>query len=78
MNLQRMLKPETMAVIGISLSNDRHPANIIFSKNYFRQPVKVYPVNPRGGKFHGVTVYPSISEIPDKVDLAVIAARAEF
>ncbi|MFC1839066.1 CoA-binding protein [Thermodesulfobacteriota bacterium] len=78
MNLQRMLKPKTMAVIGISLSNDRHPANIIFTKNYFRQPVKVYPVNPRGGKFHGVTVYPGISEIPDKIDLAVIAARAEF
>lgn len=78
MDLQRMLKPKTMAVIGVSLSNDRHPANIIFSKNFFRQPIEVYPVNPRGGKFHGVPVYPSISEIPDKIDLAVIAARAEF
>ncbi len=78
MNLQRMLRPKSIAVIGISLSNDRHPANIIFTKNHFRQPVKVYPVNPRGGKSHGVTVYSSISEIPEPVDLAVISARAEF
>ena len=78
MNLQRMLRPKSIAVIGISLSNYRHPANIIFTKNHFRQPVKVYPVNPRGGSFHGVTVYKSISEIPESVDLAVISARAEF
>lgn len=78
MNLQRMLKPKSIAVIGISTSNDRHPANIIFTKNHFRQPVKVFPVNPKGGKFHGVDVYHGVSEIPGSVDLAVIAAKAEF
>ncbi len=78
MNLKRMLRPKSIAVIGISFSNDRHPANIIFTKNHFRQPVKVYPVNPRGGMFHGIKVYASISEIPEPVDLAVISARAEF
>jgi len=78
MNLQHMLKPKSIAVIGVSLSNDRHPANIIFTKNHFRQPVKVYPVNPRGGKFHGESLFSSVSDIPAKIDLAVIAARAEF
>ena len=78
MDLQRMLRPKNIAVIGISLSNDRHPANIIFTKNHFRNPVKVFPVNPRGGIFHGEKVYTSISEIPESVDLAVISARAEF
>jgi acyl-CoA synthetase (NDP forming) len=78
MNLQRMLMPKNIAVVGISLSNDRHPANIIFTKNHFRNPVKVFPVNPKGGTFHGENVYTSISEIPVAVDLAVISARAEF
>ena len=41
-----------MAVIGLSLSNERHPANIIYNKNYFRYPVKVYGVNPKGGTYH--------------------------
>ncbi|MBN2417891.1 MAG: CoA-binding protein [Deltaproteobacteria bacterium] len=78
MNLQRMLRPKCIAVVGISLNNDRHPANIIFTKNHYRNPVKVYPVNPKGGKLHGERVYTSISEIPQPVDLAVISARAEF
>ncbi|MGD9157383.1 MAG: CoA-binding protein [Desulfobacteraceae bacterium] len=78
MNLKRMLRPKSIAVVGISLSNDRHPANIIFTKNHFRNPVKVYPVNPKGGKFHGERVYTDITEIPEAVDLAVISARAEF
>lgn len=77
MRLEPLLHPKNMAVIGVSLSNDRHPANVIFNKNHLRQPVAVYPVNPRGGTLQGCKVYTGVSEIPEKVDLAVIAARAE-
>jgi len=66
-----------MAVIGVSLNNDRHPANVIYYKNNLRYPVKVFPVNPRGGVVQGERVFAQISEIPEKVDLAVIAVRAE-
>jgi acetyltransferase len=66
-----------MAVVGLSLSNERHPANIIYNKNYFRYPVKVFGVNPKGGMYHKEKVYRSISEIPEKIDLAIIAVRAE-
>jgi acetyltransferase len=78
MDLTRLLRPKTLAVIGVSSTNDRHPANVIFNKNHFRQKVKVFPVNGRGGNFHGETVYPRVTDIPQKVDLAVIAARAEL
>lgn len=67
-----------MAVIGISTTNDRHPANVIYNKNLHRYPVQVFPVNPRGGLFQGERVYTRVSEIPEKIDLAVIAARAEY
>jgi acetyltransferase len=66
-----------MAVIGISLSNDRHPANVIYDKNNLRQQVEVFPVNEKGGTYQGERVYRQLSEIPQKVDLAVIATRAE-
>jgi len=78
MDLTRLLRPKTLAVVGVSASNDRHPANVIFSKNHLRQKVEVFPVNGRGGNFHGETVYPRVTDIPQKVDLAVIAARAEL
>ena len=78
MDFRNLFEPKTMAVIGLSLSNERHPANIIYNKNYFRYPVKVYGVNPKGGTYHKEKIYTSISEIPEKIDLAVIAVRAEY
>jgi acetyltransferase len=66
-----------MAVIGVSLTNDRHPANVIYNKNSLRYQAEVFAVNERGGMFQGKTVYPHISKVPQKVDLAVIATRAE-
>jgi acyl-CoA synthetase (NDP forming) len=76
-NFQALFEPKTMAVIGVSLNNDRHPANVVYTKNHLRYPVKVFPVNPRGGVLGGQEVFTHISEIPVKVDLAIIAARAE-
>ena len=76
--LSALFEPKTMAVVGVSLSNDSHPANVIYNKNYHRYPVKVFAVNPRGGVLHDEEVYTGISKIPDKVDLAVIAVRSEF
>jgi acetate---CoA ligase (ADP-forming) len=77
MNFEPLLEPKTMAVIGVSLKNSSHPANIIYNKNNLRYPVKVFPVNPRGGLLQGSKVFSHISEIPEKIDLVVIAARAE-
>ena len=78
MKFQTLFKPETMAVIGVSSTNDRHPANVIYNKNYHRYPIKVFPVNTRGGVFQGQEVLTSVSDIPHKIDLAVIAVRAEY
>ncbi|MFO7738859.1 MAG: CoA-binding protein [Desulfatiglandaceae bacterium] len=77
MSFRKLFEPKTMAVIGISLSNDRHPANVVCYKNQLRYPVRVFPVNPRGGMLQGEKVFRNISEVPEKVDLAVIAVRAE-
>ncbi|MHC4736947.1 MAG: CoA-binding protein [Planctomycetota bacterium] len=77
MNLQPLFEPRTMAVVGVSFSNDRHPANIIYNKIHLRYPLKVFPINPHGGSLLGESVFTDISEIPEKVDLAVIAVRAD-
>jgi acyl-CoA synthetase (NDP forming) len=77
MDLRKLFEPKTMAVIGVSLTNDRHPANVIFNKNYLRYPVRVYPVNPHGGELQGEKVCGRVGDIPEAVDMAVIAVRAE-
>jgi acetyltransferase len=78
MDFKSLFKPKTLAVIGVSLTNDRHPANVIYNKNNLRQQVKVFPVNNKGGILRGDTVYSRVSDIPQKIDLAVIATRAEM
>jgi len=77
MDLKTLFSPKTLAVIGVSLTNERHPANVVYNKNNLRLQVKVFPVNERGGTYQGEKVYANISDIPEKVDLAVIATRAD-
>jgi acetyltransferase len=37
----------------------------------------LYPVNLKGGEMQGLKAYPSVDEIPDPVDFAVIAIPAQ-
>lgn len=78
MNLKYLFRPSTMAVIGVSTTQDSHPANVIYNKNYLRYPVKTFPVNPRGGLLNRETLYPSVKDIREDIDVAVIAVRAEY
>ncbi len=78
MDFTPLFHPKTIAVFGVSLTNDRHPANVIYNKIHLRYPVKVYPVNPRGGQLQKDRVYVDVGDIPARIDLAVVAARAEF
>ncbi len=78
MNFKTLFEPKTMAVVGISLTNDSHPANVIYYKNYLRYPVKTFGVNPRGGVHKDERVFARIGDIPEHIDLAVIAVRAEY
>ncbi|MDZ7580184.1 MAG: CoA-binding protein [Deltaproteobacteria bacterium] len=78
MDFTPLFHPKTIAVFGVSLTNDRHPANVVYNKIHLRYPVKVYPVNPRGGQLQKDRVYVDVGDIPARIDLAVVAARAEF
>ena len=77
MNFRPLFKPKSVAVVGVSQKNERHPANVIFNKAFLRSPAEVFPVNPRGGVLQGEKIFRRISDIPRKIDLAVVATRAE-
>ena len=64
MNLKPLFEPRTLAVIGVSSTNERHPANVIFEKNNHRYPVEVFGVNPRGGKLHDEPLFERKSTWP--------------
>jgi acetyltransferase len=78
MNLKRLFKPDTMAVVGVSLSNESNPANVVYNKNRLRYPIKVFAVNGKGGTIRGETVYRKLQDIPVKIDLVIIGTKAEI
>lgn len=76
MGLDAFFKPKSVAVIGASRES-RKFGHVIF-KNFVGSEFegKTYPVNPKAESILGFKVYPSLKEIPDEVDLAVIAVPA--
>ncbi len=65
--IKDFLAQKVFAVVGAS-SNEKKYGNIIF-KNLVSRGYKVYPVNPRLDLLDGVKVYPSVTSIPEKVDV---------
>ena len=74
--LDAIFKPRTVAVVG---ATDR-PGSVgrTIMRNLISNPFggTVYPVNARRPNVLGIKAYPSVAEIPEKVDLAVIVAPA--
>jgi acetate---CoA ligase (ADP-forming) len=76
-SLAPLLRPRVIAVVGASRETNSI-GNMIFRhilSGGFAGTV--YPVNPQAASVHGVRAYPSVSELPEPIDLAVIAVPAE-
>ena len=65
----------TIAVVGLS-SNPGRASNGV--AGYMRrQGYKVIPVNPRETEVFGQKAYPSLADVPEKIDLVDVFRRSE-
>ena len=71
----RLLRPSTVAVVGAS-ADPRKPGGAIF-ENLCRSAVRVYPINPRASHVAGRPCFASVLDVPDEVDMAVVAVPAD-
>lgn len=79
--LKKFFEPKSVAVIGAS----RTPTKIgyVILRNFVKSlhgktfDGKVYPINPNADKIAGLKAYPSVKEVKDKIDMAVIAVPAK-
>lgn len=78
MDLKKIFEPKSTAIVGVSVTNPLNPGTVIFNKNFYEMGAKTIPVNLRGGEIEGTQIYPSILDIPEQVDLAVIAIRSDL
>lgn len=77
-NLDKIMKPKSIAVIGASTKEHTIGSDIMKRLQEYKFNGKIYPVNPKGGIIEGLQAYTSVGEIPDEVDLAIIVVNARF
>ncbi|UCD77246.1 MAG: acetate--CoA ligase family protein [Desulfobacterales bacterium] len=75
-NLDVFFEPQSVAVVGASQTPHKAGNDVI--KNILANEFggKLYLVNPKGGEILGYPVYPSIQDLPDSIDLAIIILPA--
>ncbi len=76
--LSQLLRAESIAVVGATPKEGKIGRMVL--ENLIRAGFKgrIYPVNPRYSEILGLKSYPSLTSIPGKVDIAVVAIPADM
>jgi acetyltransferase len=75
--LDCLLKPRSIAVVGVSRRPGSIGREILHQLIEFEYRGMLFPVNPNADFVHSMKAYPSVTSIPDAVDLAVIVVPRE-
>jgi len=77
MDLKQLFYPRNIAVVGASpnLGGGKLPYYQIIQTRF---KGRIYPVNPAYQEINGEPVYPSLSDIPETVDYAIISVPARL
>lgn len=70
-----LLAIRSIAVVGASQDPDK--VGYAITRNLLSFPGSVYPVNPKADEILGRKAYPSLTQVPGTVDLAVVAIPAK-
>ena len=78
MDLSGLFFPESIAVVGASpgMGGGKAPYYLMLKSNGFAGPV--YPVNPKHKEINGEPVYPTLADLPHKVDFVIASVPARF
>lgn len=70
--LDAIFRPRSVAVVGAS--RERHSIGWDILDNLLRYEFQgqVFPVNPKAEVIHSLKCYPTVADIPDPVDLAIV------
>jgi len=71
--MKLFMEPESVVVIGTPRLTGPGSFNILENLVNTDFPGRVYPVNPNADEILGMKCYPSVLDIPDDIDLAIIS-----
>jgi acyl-CoA synthetase (NDP forming) len=75
--IDAIFNPGAVAVIGASDNPGKLGSHVMKSLTQGRYPGRIYPVNPGKDEIMGIKTYPSLSQVPDTVDLSIIVLPAD-
>src|SRR2546425_9540274 len=76
--LRAILRPRSVAVVGASRQETSIGREILHNLIEYGFTVPIFPVNPNAAAVHSIKCYPSLRDIPDPVDRAVIVVPKEI
>ncbi|MEU0092492.1 acetate--CoA ligase family protein [Kribbella sp. NPDC006257] len=76
--MTRIMKPRAVAVIGASNEDGKIGNSVMKNLVNGGYQGDIYPINPKGGEVLGLKAFPSITDVPGDVDVAVFAVPAKF
>jgi acyl-CoA synthetase (NDP forming) len=75
-NLERLFRPEAIAVIGASAHPEKVGHKVVYNLVENGFPNRVYPINPHAEEILGYKCYRSVLQVPEEIDLGIIAVPA--
>jgi len=75
--MDAIFKPKAVAVIGASDNPGKLGSHVMKSLTEGKYPGKIFPVNPGKEEILGIKTYPSLSRVPESVDLSIIVLPAD-
>jgi len=75
--MEALFAPRAVAVIGASDNPGKLGSHVMRSLTEGKYPGKIFPVNPGKNEIMGIKTFPSLSQVPESVDLSVIVLPAE-
>ncbi|WP_135306150.1 acetate--CoA ligase family protein [Haloarcula amylovorans] len=77
-DIERIMEPDAVAVVGASTDETKRGHQAIVTLQEGGYDGNIYPVNPNAEEIRGLEVYPTVSAIPGRVDLALIVTPAHI
>ncbi len=75
--LKAIFSPNAVAVIGASDNLGKLGSHVMRSLLEGGYPGRIYPINPGKDEIFGIKTYPSITKIPEGIDLSILVLPAE-
>ncbi|MDH7597190.1 MAG: acetate--CoA ligase family protein [Methanothrix sp.] len=76
--LRGLFYPQSIAVIGASNTKGKLGWNVFYNLLSHGYKGRLYPVNPNASEVQGVRAYPSIKDVPEAVDVAIVLVPASL